>query len=104
MVDASRPEEAQTFVEAATAGVPLQLRVHNKSDLLGRVPDDDDSTVHVSARDGQGIDALRRRLRQLAFGEAGTGAGEFTARVPSADEVFTPEILALTQDSRPRLG
>ena len=30
--------------------------------------------------------------------------GEFTARVPSADEVFTPEILALTQDSRPRLG
>ena len=80
VVDASRPEEARTFVEAATAGVPLQLRVYNKSDLLGHVPDDDGSTVHVSARGGQGIDALRRRLRELAFGEAGTGAGEFTAR------------------------
>lgn len=30
--------------------------------------------------------------------------GEFGARVPAADEVYTPEILALTQDSRPRLG
>ena len=30
--------------------------------------------------------------------------GEFTARAPAADEVYTPEILALTQDSRPRLG
>lgn len=30
--------------------------------------------------------------------------GEFTARVPSADQVYTPDILALTQDSRPRLG
>ncbi|MBP3983908.1 tRNA uridine-5-carboxymethylaminomethyl(34) synthesis GTPase MnmE [Pseudoxanthomonas helianthi] len=85
VVDASRPEEAQAFVEAATAGVPLQLRVHNKSDLLGRVPDDDDSIVHVSARDGQGIDALRRRLRELAFGEAGTDAGEFTARARHVD-------------------
>ena len=88
VVDASRPEEAQTFVEAATAGVPLQLRVHNKSDLLGRVPDDDDSIVHVSARDGQGIDALRRRLCELAFGEAGTGAGEFTARARHVDALL----------------
>lgn len=85
VVDASRPEEARAFVEDAIAGVPLQLRVFNKSDLLDRAPDDEGMSVHVSAREGHGLEALRRKLRELAFGEAEAGAGEFTARARHVD-------------------
>ena len=89
VVDARQPEQAREHVEAAVAGVPLRLRIFNKSDLLERVPADDADGVHVSARDGHGLEELRLRLRTLAFGapESAEG-GEFTARARHVDALM----------------
>ena len=81
VVDARNPGEAQDRIDAAIAGVPLQLRILNKSDLLEGPVAGDRPGMLVSARSGAGLDALRQRLGALAFGEPGSGGdGEFTAR------------------------
>lgn len=81
VVDARNPGEAQDRIDAAIAGVPLQLRIFNKSDLLEGPVVGDRPGMLVSARSGAGLDALRQRLGALAFGEQGSGGdGEFTAR------------------------
>ena len=81
VVDARDPQQAGTDLEAAIAGVPLRLHVHNKCDLLAQVPVDAGDRVHVSAREGRGLDVLRQRLLALAFGAQAAGqGGEFTAR------------------------
>jgi tRNA modification GTPase len=68
------------------ATVPLRLLIHNKSDLLASPSADNDTTVHVSALDGQGLDALHARLRSLAMGnDQAAGAGEFSARARHVD-------------------
>jgi tRNA modification GTPase len=58
-----------------------RLVVINKIDRDGRPPVDptkDDTTLWLSARSGEGLDALRMRLRELAA--AGAGEGAFSAR------------------------
>ena len=58
-----------------------RLVVINKIDRDGRTsvdPPDDDNTLWLSARSGEGLDALRVRLRELAA--AGGGDGVFSAR------------------------
>jgi tRNA modification GTPase len=84
VVDARAPQAAGAELREAVAGVPLQLWVHNKSDLLARVPPDTAEVVHVSAAGGQGLEHLHARLGALAAGApgaAGEGSGgEFSAR------------------------
>jgi len=84
VVDARAPLAAGAELREAVAGVPLQLWVHNKSDLLHEVPPDTEEVVHVSAAGGQGLEHLHARLGALAAGApgaAGEGSGgEFSAR------------------------
>ncbi|MFT4257341.1 MAG: tRNA uridine-5-carboxymethylaminomethyl(34) synthesis GTPase MnmE [Pseudoxanthomonas sp.] len=81
VVDARDPDAGAQAVADAIAEVPQRLWIRNKSDLLTTPPRDDDTHVHVSARDGHGLQALHARLRQLALGHAEEGAqGEFSAR------------------------
>jgi tRNA modification GTPase len=67
--------------EAVPEDVPITI-VRNKIDLTDETPgspDDARSVVNLSAKNGQGIDALRARIRELA-GYENLGEGAFTAR------------------------
>jgi tRNA modification GTPase len=80
-VDAGRGAVAD-----AIAGVPRRLWLHNKADLLPAPSTGDDvEHLQVSARTGQGLDALHARLRALAQGEGAAGEGAFTARARHVD-------------------
>jgi len=59
-------------------GVPVTV-VHNKIDLTGVTPGLVDGEVYLSAQTGEGVDALRQRIRELA-GYDNQGEGAFTAR------------------------
>ena len=64
--------------EDLPAGVPVTI-VHNKIDKTGDAPGIVDGDVWLSAQTGDGIDALRQRIREIA-GYEGRGEGAFTAR------------------------
>ena len=67
--------------EALPENIPV-IVVRNKIDLLREAPGDVDNVVSLSALDdagGAGVDALRRRIRELA-GYENLGEGAFTAR------------------------
>ncbi len=67
--------------EAIPDGIPITI-VRNKIDLTDETPGssgDTQSVVNLSAKGGQGVDALRARIRQLA-GYENLGEGAFTAR------------------------
>ena len=64
--------------ENLPAGVPVTI-VHNKIDLSGDGPGIMGGEVYLSAQTGDGVDALRRRIRELA-GYENRGEGAFTAR------------------------
>lgn len=64
--------------ESLPAGVPVTV-VHNKVDLSGDTPGLRGGDVYLSAQTGEGVDALRLRIRELA-GYEGRGEGAFTAR------------------------
>ena len=86
VLDARDPAAGLAAVADVLATVPLRLLIHNKSDLLASPSADNDTTVHVSALDGQGLDALHARLRSLAMGnDQAAGAGEFSARARHVD-------------------
>jgi tRNA modification GTPase len=86
VLDARDPATGLAAVEDVLATVPLRLLIHNKSDLLAAPPTDNETTVHVSAREGQGLEALHARLRSLATGNAQqAGSGEFSARARHVD-------------------
>jgi len=81
VVEATRPDAGTSLLDGELAGAPQVLWLHNKADLL---PDDAPAppagALRVSARTGQGLDALRERLRTAA-GQGGEGAdGAFSAR------------------------
>ena len=59
-------------------GVPVTI-VHNKIDKTDDAPGIVDGDVWLSAQSGDGIDALRQRIREIA-GYEGRGEGAFTAR------------------------
>ena len=83
VLDARDPESGRLAVADAIAGVPARLWLYNKADLLedGAGPADADDRIQVSARTGQGLDALHARLRTLAQGDGADAAeGAFTAR------------------------
>jgi tRNA modification GTPase len=72
--DASDAEQA--LREALPDGLPVTV-VHNKIDVTGDAPGLRDGEVWMSAQTGEGVDALRRCIRELAGYE---GEGTFTAR------------------------
>ena len=59
-------------------GAPVTV-VHNKIDLVGARPGVVDGEVYLSAQTGEGIEALRQRIKELA-GYDNLGEGAFTAR------------------------
>jgi tRNA modification GTPase len=68
--------------EAIAAKLPQRLTrivVHNKTDLTGRAVGVEDDAVFLSARTGEGVDGLRRRLLDAAGWQAASG-GAFIAR------------------------
>ena len=86
VLDARDVETGRNAVTDAIAGVPRQLWIHNKSDLLpAAAPFDTGELLHVSARTGAGLEALHARLRVLAQGEGEAGEGAFTARARHVD-------------------
>ncbi|SFL09778.1 tRNA uridine-5-carboxymethylaminomethyl(34) synthesis GTPase MnmE [Lysobacter sp. cf310] len=83
VLDARDPESGRAAVADAIAGVPARLWLHNKADLLepAAAAALDDDRIALSARTGQGLDALHVQLRRLAQGEgADASEGAFTAR------------------------
>ena len=68
--------EAHALREELPPDVPVTI-VHNKIDLTDDRPGIRDGEVWLSAATGEGIDALRQRIRELAGYE---GDGTFTAR------------------------
>ena len=89
VLDARDPQAGHAAVADAIAEVPLQLWIHNKSDLLEALPADiDANVVHVSAATGQGLDLLHTRLREQASGSAGDSVeGEFSARARHVEAI-----------------
>lgn len=82
VLDATDPQAGLDAVAQALADVPQRLLIHNKADLLPAWPGDaGDDRVWVSARTGQGLEALHTRLALLAGQGAGEAmGGEFSAR------------------------
>src|SRR5690606_7499921 len=81
VLDASADPAAQRAALAAElARAPRVLGLYNRRDLApASAPADDGETLAISARDGSGLDALRRRLRDAAgLGDGASGA--FSAR------------------------
>ena len=78
--DASLPGDAE-IGESLPQGVALII-VRNKIDLTNEPPggqSGDPGVINLSATTGEGVDALRERLRELA-GYENLGEGAFTAR------------------------
>ena len=71
-------EEQGAPREDLPEGVPITI-VHNKIDKTSDAPGIVDGNVWLSAQTGDGIDALRQKIRELA-GYEGRGEGAFTAR------------------------
>ena len=72
-------DEDHDLHEKLPPGVPVTI-VRNKVDLTGEPAGRlDDDTINLSAKTGDGVDALRERLRELA-GYENLGEGAFTAR------------------------
>ncbi|WP_159016919.1 tRNA uridine-5-carboxymethylaminomethyl(34) synthesis GTPase MnmE [Cognatiluteimonas profundi] len=85
VLDARDPSAGRGEVDSAIAAVPQRLWLHNKADLASAPPSPHDGdTMLVSVRTGQGLEALRARLRGLA-GADEQGDGTFTARARQVD-------------------
>ena len=87
VVDAREPEAGAIAFADALAGVPRQLWVHNKADLLpADAPPAPAGALRISVLAGTGLDALHACLRELALGEAGEAPeGAFSARARQVD-------------------
>lgn len=64
--------------ETLPADIPIVV-IHNKADLCSTVPTLTDGSIHLSAKTGEGVDALRSKIQELA-GYKDQGEGAFTAR------------------------
>ena len=79
VLDARDLDAGRAAVDNAIAAVPQVLWLANKCDLVDAPPAD--GFIAVSARNGDGLDALRGRLHAIALGpQADTTQGAFTAR------------------------
>ena len=88
VLDARDPQAGRAALEAAAAGVPRQLWILNKSDLLDPGAPPPAGGIAVSAKTGAGLDALHAALRELAAGGAPDAVeGEFSARARQVGEL-----------------
>jgi tRNA modification GTPase len=82
VIDAQCPEEAECLLETLPAKLPV-TRLYNKIDLTGQPAGSGDSpeglAIYLSARTGEGLDALRAHLKS-AMGYDSEADGVFTAR------------------------
>jgi tRNA modification GTPase len=93
VLDARDAVAGRAAVEAAIAGVPQQLWLHNKVDLLaGPAAMLPANALAISVRTGQGMDAARARLHTLALGDAPSTEGSFTARARQVEALRRAEI------------
>ena len=80
VLDARDPQAGRIAVAEDIAGVPQVLWLHNKADLLASPSSGvDERGIAVSAKTGQGLDELHRRLLALS-GAGDVGEGTFSAR------------------------
>jgi len=103
VLDARDPDTGHTAVSDAIAQVPQRLWLHNKADLLA--PDaivNREEHLYVSARTGEGLEALHTRLRALAQGDGDAGEGTFTARARHVDALLRAR--EELDDARVQLG
>ncbi|GAA0904924.1 tRNA uridine-5-carboxymethylaminomethyl(34) synthesis GTPase MnmE [Rothia nasimurium] len=77
VTDEAHADTDQAFFHGVPAHA-ARLVVINKIDLVSRHAQREGDTLWISARTGEGLDALRSRLRELAT--AGAGEGAFSAR------------------------
>ena len=75
--DATDPEPGE-IDESIPADVPVTV-VHNKIDLCEQLPQKREGGIDLSAKTGEGLEALRQHIRKLA-GYENLGEGAFTAR------------------------
>jgi tRNA modification GTPase len=91
VLDARDPGAGRAAVESAIAGVPRRLWLLNKVDLPGTVDPAtlpgfaDEPALALSALTGEGLEAVRARLRALVLDGADAGEGAFTARTRHVD-------------------
>ncbi len=88
VLDARAPQDGRAALREAVAGVPTQIWLHNKCDLVagGAAAGADADTLQVSARTGAGLDQLHARLRALwQQGDGDATEGAFTARARHVD-------------------
>ena len=79
LIQDTTEDEDHELHEKLPAGVPLTI-VRNKVDLSNEPAGQlDEDTINLSAKTGDGLDALRQRIRELA-GYEHQGEGSFTAR------------------------
>ncbi|MEG0186743.1 MAG: tRNA uridine-5-carboxymethylaminomethyl(34) synthesis GTPase MnmE, partial [Stenotrophomonas sp.] len=83
VLDARDLEAGKAAIGDAAAQAARQLWIHNKSDLLPQWPQDlGADSIALSAANGQGLELLHARLREIASHGAGEGMqGEFSARL-----------------------
>ncbi|MFT3897488.1 MAG: tRNA uridine-5-carboxymethylaminomethyl(34) synthesis GTPase MnmE [Thermomonas sp.] len=106
VLDARDPQAGRDAVEDALAGVPEVVWLHNKRDLLSSATGDGSEVLLVSARTGEGLEALHARLRSLA---GGGGEGAFSARARHVDAlrragILVDEAVAGFDAGRPELA
>ena len=80
LVDARDPAAGRAALDVDVRAAGQCLWVHNKADLLGERPALPADALYVSARTGEGLDALHARLLALAGAGADAAQGAFSAR------------------------
>ncbi|WP_129137113.1 tRNA uridine-5-carboxymethylaminomethyl(34) synthesis GTPase MnmE [Luteimonas sp. YGD11-2] len=88
VVDARDPAGGLAAVAASVAGVPRQVVLLNKTDLVG--PDSTAAVegLRISARTGDGLAALESHLATLLEADGATGEDAFTARARHVDALL----------------
>ena len=85
LVDARDPAAGRAALDGDVRTAGHWLWLHNKADLLDGRPALPADALYVSARTGEGLEALHARLLALAGAGAGADEGAFSARVRHLD-------------------
>ena len=112
VLDAREPDAGIDAINVAISGVPRQLWLYNKVDLLEQSLDlppalpthhPDKRYLAISARTGAGMDALRTQLHAFAVGDSGDSPeGAFTARARHVEALVRAG--GEVEDARTHLG
>jgi tRNA modification GTPase len=91
VLDARDPEAGRQAIGDAAAQAARQLWIFNKCDLLPQWPQDlGADSIALSAANGEGLEQLHARLREIASDGAGEGMqGEFSARLRHVEAIIS---------------